>query len=108
MPVVSDVDNGNGAEAKNIVAWSNLRAPVVPNSGESLRLALCCIIAEQQLKRLIQVNHEILRERPNIFEKNVTPLSASKIIIITKDGDSIGRGRMILDGDRELPRSYRN
>jgi hypothetical protein len=46
----------------------------------------------------------------------VAPLSASKIIIITKDRDSTGRGRIsagdgklelavILEGDRELPRS---
>jgi hypothetical protein len=35
MPVVSDVDNGNGAEAKSIVAGSRLRAQGVPNFRES-------------------------------------------------------------------------
>jgi len=33
MPVVSDVDNGNGAEAKSIVARSHLRPPGGVNCG---------------------------------------------------------------------------
>lgn len=50
------------------------------------------------------------------FREKVAPLSAGKIIIITNDGDFFGRGRLsaaygelqlevILDGERELPRS---